>query len=561
MGFCHEGLYSTNRPTLFLDSEAQEKALQKERVSELSRSAERDEGSAPRPCHLLKKVDENFPNKSVRTTRENIPIVCAKIERRADAYMKNRFLSSLCVLFALATLLNSAPRAFAVSGFDAESSSAPVGYATWSVELFTVGCGYLVHPVKMPIYKGESSACGLIRLLSENGFAAYYSGTASDSFYLAYIADGDMPSDKFGRYTKSDTPQSAGKLSLSPSLPAFLVPLIKDSVTFFDEDDYVKNWTGCIGEFVFTNGSGWMYCVNNVFPGVSLSDTFLKDGDVVRVQFTLAYGADIGGAGSVGAAIPGVGGGPVPGYYKTANKDRLTEALARAASSGLTSESIVKDAYSGALSAAVLPNASQSAVDGAEKALCEALSAAERLGEFGEPGNSDSAEKPSSGGVKGEHESAESGSAEKGKNETEAAAGDISIGAQAHGKEDMTSDGAGGLGAPDTESGENESDSIGEESKKDSAESNGANTSSADIVADKGDKSDKSEKEKADTGTAEKEHGGNIKTVVLLSSAFLLISAVGVFQVFKRKAARKGENKKENEENKEKSENESDGGE
>ncbi len=63
-----------NRQTLFLDSEAQEKALQKERVSELSRSAERDEGSAPRPRKLLKKLDQNFQNKFVRTPRENSPM-------------------------------------------------------------------------------------------------------------------------------------------------------------------------------------------------------------------------------------------------------------------------------------------------------------------------------------------------------------------------------------------------------------------------------------------------------------------------------------------------------
>ena len=54
-----------------------------------------------------------------------------------------------------------------------------------------------------------------------------------------------------------------------------------------------KTWKGHLGEFVITNGSGWMYSVNNVFPNVGFADTYLSDGDIVRVQFTLGYGADI----------------------------------------------------------------------------------------------------------------------------------------------------------------------------------------------------------------------------------------------------------------------------
>ena len=31
-----------------------------------------------------------------------------------------------------------------------------------------------------------------------------------------------------------------------------------------------------LGEFVITNGSGWMYSVNNVFPNVGFADTYLS---------------------------------------------------------------------------------------------------------------------------------------------------------------------------------------------------------------------------------------------------------------------------------------------
>lgn len=49
-----------------------------------------------------------------------------------------------------------------------------------------------------------------------------------------------------------------------------------------------------IGEFDFTNGSGWVYTVNGHYPGESMSSYFLKDGDVLTLRYTLAQGWDVG---------------------------------------------------------------------------------------------------------------------------------------------------------------------------------------------------------------------------------------------------------------------------
>lgn len=141
-----------------------------------------------------------------------------------------------------------------------------IGTAVWSVEAFTIGCGYIIAPVEMPIYEGETSAEQLIRLLHDNGLVGYYGGTVKSSFYLAYIADGTATGEKYNNYTKSGAAKKPRKLNLSPSIPSLLVPYLEDTMTFFDADDYIKNWRGYLGEFAFTNGSGWMYCVNNVFP-------------------------------------------------------------------------------------------------------------------------------------------------------------------------------------------------------------------------------------------------------------------------------------------------------
>ena len=67
-----------------------------------------------------------------------------------------------------------------------------IGRAIWSVEAFTVGCGYIIEPTEVPIREGETAAEQLLRLLSENGLVGYYGGTAKSSFYLAYIADGTV---------------------------------------------------------------------------------------------------------------------------------------------------------------------------------------------------------------------------------------------------------------------------------------------------------------------------------------------------------------------------------
>ncbi|MDD7209410.1 MAG: leucine-rich repeat protein, partial [Lachnospiraceae bacterium] len=55
------------------------------------------------------------------------------------------------------------------------------------------------------------------------------------------------------------------------------------------EDDDLK-------EFDYSSQSGWMYAVNNVLPGnIPINGYILKDGDVIRIQFSLTYGTDLSG--------------------------------------------------------------------------------------------------------------------------------------------------------------------------------------------------------------------------------------------------------------------------
>ena len=246
-----------------------------------------------------------------------------------------------------------------------------IGAAVWCVELFTIGNGYLICPVEVPIYEGETAATELLRLLSDNGYAAYYGGSETKSFYLAYISDGTSTAATFSGYKKSGSAKNPKKLEINPKIPDILTPHLKKNMSYFDTEDYAKNWKGNLGEFVFTNGSGWMYSVNNVFPNVGFADTYLSDGDVVRVSFTLGYGADIGGGSAVGSAAAE--------YYKTADKTELTRQISLAASR--LSESNVKAAYLAAIKVAEKLNATQSETDSATKAIKEALSKKETVPE------------------------------------------------------------------------------------------------------------------------------------------------------------------------------------
>jgi hypothetical protein len=81
---------------------------------------------------------------------------------------------------------------------------------------------------------------------------------------------------------------------------------------------------GTLCEFDVTWGSGWMYVVNNSFPNIPFCDYVPQDGDVMRVQFTLAYGADIGDWGMMGEP-----------YFETVDRDELTALIADAIEAGV----------------------------------------------------------------------------------------------------------------------------------------------------------------------------------------------------------------------------------
>lgn len=218
----------------------------------------------------------------------------------------------MCVLLTAAVLLIGSGRA--------KASGAQTGTITFSVERFTIGQGYFVEPVQVPIYEGDTAKKVLDRMLEPTG--GYVQKEGSESFYVTALKNAD-----------------SGALDI----PYYITDMSGYKITNDNNDGNAKYPD--LGEFSYTEHSGWMYAVNSTFPNYGMDSYILKDGDVMRLQFTMwGTGADVGdpyNAGKYDFDIP--------------NRDSLTKTIAafngRADKEELLGVSFIADAYSQAMDA------------------------------------------------------------------------------------------------------------------------------------------------------------------------------------------------------------------
>lgn len=162
----------------------------------------------------------------------------------------------ICMALAVAMLLSLCTAAGAVQVQQEKS-------AVFSVEAFSIGNGYVVEPVWVSVSENENAAQVLDRLLTQNGIAYDYAGTLQENYYLKTL------------YVEN-----------SANIPQCIVNEIGD---YIDEGSGTK-----LGEYEYTALAGWLITVNGAPLNVGLCDYYPAQGDVVRVQFSLYYGADIG---------------------------------------------------------------------------------------------------------------------------------------------------------------------------------------------------------------------------------------------------------------------------
>ena len=145
-----------------------------------------------------------------------------------------------------------------------------------SIDATTLGLGIIIDD-DYTVHEGENAAEVLLRLFEDYGIEAQFSGTPRLNFYLRRIVWGDI--------------------AYSVEIPPELWELIlRDGITLTDQHD-----RDSIGEFDFTRGSGWMYCINGMYPGIGLSEYYPINGDELCLRFTLALGKDIGGYDATGS--------------------------------------------------------------------------------------------------------------------------------------------------------------------------------------------------------------------------------------------------------------------
>ena len=215
-------------------------------------------------------------------------------------------------------------------------------YVTVAIEKFTIGQGYLVEPVLVEITEGESTAQILDRVLGENGLRYDNTGSVDSSFYLSWILD------------------EAG--SLTAEFPEVSLQHAEEQgITITN-----PRRRATLGEFDYTNQSGWMYTLNNDMPNVGMSDTEPKDGDVIRIRFTAMKGDLCSGNGYVDDPfIPDVNGDSITKLLAEFNGREDKEELLEYAN--------VQKAYEGAVAAISDITCEQTAVDAAEQALRDAI--------------------------------------------------------------------------------------------------------------------------------------------------------------------------------------------
>ncbi|QOV18087.1 Ig-like domain-containing protein [Blautia liquoris] len=221
-----------------------------------------------------------------------------------------------------------------------ESSSVIV-----SVEKFTLGKGWITEPEVVPLLGEETVSSLLTRYMEQKGYPLIVNTNTSYGWYLSGITRGD----------------AGGDLQI-PDLIKEMADKDNKNLT----DTLTNKYAPDLNEFSYasadagTETSGWMYSVNNDFPGTSMESYTLKNKDVLRIQFTL-YGTGL----DVSGESPG------GNVYDRADKSELFTRLAyinQAMDSWLSTEQD-QNAYDHAVETAQKLNATQKEVDQACSAL------------------------------------------------------------------------------------------------------------------------------------------------------------------------------------------------
>lgn len=233
------------------------------------------------------------------------------------------------------------------------------GTVTFTIEKLTIGQGFFVEPKQISIYANDTVKTVFDRVM--------------ESISWSYVSSSD-----FGFYLKSISDIDTGVIKIPQEI--VLMPSYKSSYT--DEEGITHDFEyktpndkenignalkPALGEGSYSEMAGWMFTVNNQSSTASADKIKVKNGDVIRLQFSLyGYGADLGYDTSSYTSIP---------KLTMANKDELIKTIA-AVNAKKTYWMVypnVATAYNSAMSVLNTYNPNQQTVNTAATALNSAI--------------------------------------------------------------------------------------------------------------------------------------------------------------------------------------------
>lgn len=150
------------------------------------------------------------------------------------------------------------------------NGSRPVeGIISFSLEAPSIGLGTL-YSVNAEIYQGESTASFVDRILKDAGFTIEHGGTTAYGYYLKRL----------------------GKPGLTSGWK--INPTVKKHLDEINAPETFNIKSNSLGEHDLYDPSGWVYSVNGSWPD-GMSAITLRDGDELRIAFTLYYGYEYDG--------------------------------------------------------------------------------------------------------------------------------------------------------------------------------------------------------------------------------------------------------------------------
>ena len=242
------------------------------------------------------------------------------------------FVAVMLIFGAFASLSSQTTKAFA------DEPSKPITVYI-DFEGYNLGQGFYVEPTKFELPAGTNAAALTDKLLTSKGITYTAWGQGAPDFTGFYLS----------RVNGIDSAQGDPS-KVSP--PDYITDTLGAGST-----------DGSLGEFDYTYTSGWMITVNNVLIQTGADQYTLKDGDVVRWQFTVqGLGQDLGLENSWGGEQ----------LYTQQDKSELIRALCADAAPDAAPDAVPAEAKPAALAVVINPTATAAQVSDALAALTPA---------------------------------------------------------------------------------------------------------------------------------------------------------------------------------------------